>query len=199
MPDFNTNIKELVREIYLQHREAIDLIIEHMPDFAEETREVFRQAVRSQPEWALDSETNALIRFRSADWEQFSAFHTGTGWGTSQSLLLFEIHIMNNPGPRLILVLGPSTDHHIREKIHTKIMANPGVFKNPNKSFTPSRTRLNTMEVITTSSHFEIANDHATRAQVEAWMNEFAGNQFPAMNEIIVDCLREYEAETQRQ
>ena len=39
----------------------------------------------------------------------------------------------------------------------------------------------------------------ATRAKIETWVQNFAENNFPAMNEVIVNCLREYEAETQGQ
>ena len=40
-------------------------------------------------------------------------------------------------------------------------------------------------------------DDPATRAKIEAWVKNFAENenQFPAMNDVIVNCLREYEAE----
>ena len=35
----------------------------------------------------------------------------------------------------------------------------------------------------------------ATRAKIEAWVEKFATERFPAMNDVIVNCLREYEAE----
>ena len=38
-------------------------------------------------------------------------------------------------------------------------------------------------------------DDGTTRAKIEAWVEEFAAKEFAAMNEIIVACLREYEAE----
>ena len=38
-------------------------------------------------------------------------------------------------------------------------------------------------------------DDGSTRAKIMAWVSNFAENQFPAMNKVIVDCLREYEAE----
>ena len=36
-----------------------------------------------------------------------------------------------------------------------------------------------------------------TRAKVEAWVTRFAANEFPAMNEVIVNCLRQFESEEQ--
>ncbi len=35
----------------------------------------------------------------------------------------------------------------------------------------------------------------AIRRKIMDWVNNFAENEFPAMNKVIVDCLREYEAE----
>ena len=35
----------------------------------------------------------------------------------------------------------------------------------------------------------------SVRSKIEAWVEKFAIEQFPAMNEVIVKCLEEYEAE----
>ena len=40
-------------------------------------------------------------------------------------------------------------------------------------------------------------DDGTTRAKIEAWVAHFAANDFLAMNEIIVNCLSEYQAEQQ--
>ena len=37
------------------------------------------------------------------------------------------------------------------------------------------------------------------QAKVEAWIEKFITGLFPPMNEVIVNCLREYEAELQGQ
>ena len=37
-------------------------------------------------------------------------------------------------------------------------------------------------------------DDGTTRAKLEALVAKFATARFPAMNEVIVNCLREYEA-----
>ena len=38
-------------------------------------------------------------------------------------------------------------------------------------------------------------DDGSVRDKIEAWVSDFANNRFPTMNQVIVDCLREYEAE----
>ena len=42
-------------------------------------------------------------------------------------------------------------------------------------------------------------DDGTTRTKIEAWVEKFSTERFAAMNEIIVNCLREYEAETKGQ
>ena len=37
--------------------------------------------------------------------------------------------------------------------------------------------------------------DGTTRAKIEDWVAHFAVTRFPAMNEVVVNCLREYEAD----
>ena len=55
-------------------------------------------------------------------------------------------------------------------------------------------------EYITDDSDYGVGWDNgATRAKIRAWVADFAENQFPAMNAVIVNCLREYEAEPARQ
>lgn len=58
MPD--TSVPQLARKIYLEHREAIDLISSHKPDWKAEAKQWLREAVAQQPEWKLDVEDTKL-------------------------------------------------------------------------------------------------------------------------------------------
>ena len=43
MPDSNTSeVSQLARKIYLEHREAIELVIQHKPDLVDEMKQIFR-------------------------------------------------------------------------------------------------------------------------------------------------------------
>ena len=64
MPDSNTNIAELVRKIYLEHREAIELVIQHKPDLVDEMKQIFRDAIKRQDKWRLDCEDVGFLRFQ---------------------------------------------------------------------------------------------------------------------------------------
>ena len=45
------------------------------------------------------------------------------------------------------------------------------------------------------SSYLDDWDAELVRDRVEAWMLDFAERKFPAMNEVIVKCLEEYDAE----
>ncbi len=121
VPDSNTNIAELVRKIYLEHREAIELIIQHKPNLVDEMKQIFRDAIKRQDKWRLDCEDVGFLRFQSTDWGRFAVQKTGTGWlaQSSNALLLFQINFRDGPTnlPYLDLGLSPATNESIREKL----------------------------------------------------------------------------------
>ena len=60
------------RRIYLEHREALDRIFANKPNWIDETRPMLKEAVAKYPFWKLDLETAQFVRFRAADWDEFS-------------------------------------------------------------------------------------------------------------------------------
>ena len=194
VPASNTNIAELARKIYLEHREAIDLIIQYKPDFEAETKAFFRQAIEEEKTLVMDREQPQFIRFRSVDWNRFDAFNTSTGWAPSQSVIVFEI-VFGSSAPYLKLTLGPSLDKGIRGKIHASVLHHPEVFKHTRHIFTDTWTQLDRRQPILEASYLENWDAQTVNDNVVAWMADFAKNQFPAMNKVVVDCLEEYEAE----
>ena len=195
VPDPNTNIREMVREIYLQHKEAIDLIIEYKPDLEEEVKSVFRQAIDGQDELVADMESPKIIRFRSVDWDRIPGFKTGTGWSPSDSLITFEIHF--GPGhPHFQLYLGPGSNDGLRAFVHQGVSQHPQTFSDAGKKYTPAWSRLDHRGPILSADYLDVWNPDAVREQITMWMSDFISNQFPAMNEVIVNCLCDYEAET---
>lgn len=189
VPDTSTNIREMVRAIYSGHKGAIDLIIQHKPDYIAEMKQAFRTVIKQQPEkWILDWEEREIVFFRSTDWDRFEAFKTGTGWGNLKSLVTFGFDLREEC-PTLIFTLGPGSDEHAREKIYQAA-------NHVSREMKTSYTRLDVKGPILNDSEVENwMDEEATRAKIEAWVKNFAENEFPAMNEVIVNCLREYEAE----
>ena len=119
MPEDRRKSPKLARQIYLEHREAIELIYRYRPEYQAEIKQVLREAISRQESWKLDVEGNPFVRFRPVDWDRFESQRSGSGWGGSPTLLLFELYCPSDPtqasGP--YLVLGPSSDENIRQEL----------------------------------------------------------------------------------
>lgn len=198
VPD-KSEVVELARQTYLEHREAIELIYRHRPNYSAEIKQVFKESVAQQDGWLLDAEGGAFVRFRPSGWERFEHLKTGTGWGTSPSLLLFEFYCPADPlgaaGPAL--VLGPGTDDAIRRKLFEFARQNPSLFKPTATSLGDGYSHLdayrrNLLEESDLSAKWA---DGTTRDKLARWVKCYAENDFPCIHDAIVECLEEYGAE----
>ena len=196
-----TSVAQLARKIYLEHREAIDEIVDHKPDWVAEAKPWFKEAVAKRPEWKLDVEDKNFVRFRSADWDQYDVFKKGTGWApNSKALLLFQFRLHDGEF-WFDIGLSPTKKKgkRIRQKLFDAVLQHPKLFKPKSLTLMDSWTILHEeSDYILDESDYGVGwDDGATRAKVERWIENFAEKQFPAMNEVIVECLSEYEAEGQ--
>jgi len=117
----NNEIAELCRQIYSEHRRAIDLIIEHRPEGGEDIFDKGLELVERSDILEIDdpATTNIhRIRFAVKAWDAIPGMNTSVGWTNSGRVLLFEIqNDVNDMGSvRLKLFLGP-TKHEIRESL----------------------------------------------------------------------------------
>ena len=208
MPD--TSVPQLARQIYLEHREAIDRIVAHKPSYVAEAKQWLKEAAARQEQWILDVEDSLHVRFRSAEWDRYPATQTGTGWAPtgSNALLLFEFTFWQGYGcPWLRIALSPSdpaTDS-LRDRLFEAAKQHPQLF-NSRPSPTAGWLILHD-DLLHDDQNYILSpddlglgwDDGTTRAKLDAWVEDFAANQFPAMNQVIVKCLKEYEAEQQKQ
>ena len=200
VPD--TSVSLLARQIYLEHREAVDLLVANRPDWIVETKRILKEAVAQQPGLKLDLESPKMVRFRSADWDRYEAAQMGSGWAPrSNALLLFEFWFSRDRLPRLMLALSPdnAANSRLRRELFEAIRQHPKLFRLKPTVLSESWTMLHEEEdcVLDKADHGVGWDDGTSRAKIEAWVADFAETRLPAMNEIIVGCLREYETEGQ--
>ena len=197
MPE--TSVSKLARKIYLEHREAVDLLIESQPDWVAEAKQWLKEAVARQAEWALDLEDKEYVRFRSTDWDRYTGTQTGNGWAPrSNALLLFQFTFDDGlPWLELALSTVDTVNSSLRKKLFETVRQHPQLFKLKSDSLTDSWVTLHQQDdYILDDADYGVGwDDGTTRAKIEAWVEHFAGKEFTAMNEIIVACLREHEAE----
>ena len=195
MPD--TSIDQQARRIYLEHREALDRIFANKPNWIEETKPILREAVAKHPFWKLENETAQFVLFRAADWDEFPSSRTGTGWApNSHALLLFQLRF-DDQTPYLDLGLSTAGPENagIRAALLDAVRQNPAVFKPTRNSLTDGWMILHEEpECILEAADYGPAwEDGSARRKIEAWIDRFAAEQFPEMNRIIVDCLRQHQ------
>ncbi len=199
VPESN-EIAKLARKIYLEHREAIDLIKDHEPNWNAETVQILKESVAKQRNWLLDLSNNSYVRFRSADWDQFERTQSGTGWAPgSNALLLLQFRFNNTGFPYLDLGLSPlgELNQTVRVALFEAIRQHPRLFRPIHNSLPDGWAILHEEQdcILDDADYGTGWDDGTTRSKIEAWVKNFAENEFPAMNEVIVNCLREYEAE----
>lgn len=188
-----TEMQRLARKLYLKHREAIALINRCQPDWVTETKQILKEAVVQQKGWKLDQEDTRSLGFRVDDWDGFPATQAGAGGEPSQALLLFQFLFWDGK-PWLVLRLSPETDETLRGKLFDAARQNPAAFR---CTANPSGSELHweTDYMLDDADYGVGWDDGTSRAKLMAWVDDFARDQFPAMNEVIVKCLRAYEAE----
>ena len=196
-----SEVQQLAREIYLKHRVAIELIIRHKPNLVDEAKNLFKEAIQRQENWKLDHRPGGLVGFSHVKWGNFDVFRTGTTLG-SKALVQFAFDTREEGRVMLILTILPGNEESARRRLFEAAQNSP-LFDSKGHRFggwSDSWIRLHVSETILDESDFDNWGDQESiRAKIRAWVADFAENQFPPMNDVIVNCLREYDAETQGQ
>ena len=191
-------IAKLASQIYLEHREAIELIYQHRPNYQAVIKQVLREAISQQESWKLDMEDNSFLRFRPIDWDRFEIQRSGNGWGESPTLLLFELYCPSDPtqASGLHLVLGPGSDENIRQELFETAKQNPKVFKLGQITLAGRYSRLHDrgQYLLNESELGTRWADGSANTKITEMIERFARDEFPLINEAIIGCFEEYEA-----
>ena len=199
VPELNesADLQQLARQIYMEHREAIELIYRHRPDYIGEAKSIFRQEIAAQPGWSMRNEEARLLKFIPVSWDGFDGFKTGSSGDTN--LMWFEVDFRQEY-PGLGLVLSPGKNETIREKLHRSTLNRPDVFRGCQARLTSSWTWLYwKVGLLDDIDYNNWADEAAIRSKITDAVCDFVANEFPAMNEVIVNCLRDYASEQAQQ
>ncbi|MXY21309.1 MAG: hypothetical protein F4Y49_08245 [Dehalococcoidia bacterium] len=197
MPE--TSLTQQARKIYLEHREAIDLIAANKPDYMADTMQWLKEAIEQQPEWKLDIEVPKSVRFLSTNWDRYEAAQTSSHFSKPSAIVFFEFGFVGKREfPLLGVKLRPETDanHGLRQMLFEAVRQHP-------RSFRPKTTILRSgwatlheeNSCVLDESDYGIGWDDGTsRDKIQDWVARFAEEKFPTMNDVIVNCLHEYES-----
>lgn len=191
-------IAELAREIYLEHREAIELIYRHKPNYSAVIKQVLKEAVAQQENWLLDVEGSHHVRFQPRDWGKYDIQKTGRGWGKESPLLLFEFDCPDNPirtkGPAL--TLGPGADDAVRQRLFEIARQNPKTFNLRQNKLHGGYMFLHdyNRNLLDESDLGVRWSDGTAKTKLMERVDYFAKHEFPLINEAIIECFEDLEA-----
>lgn len=127
----DSEIQELCRRLYENHKAAFDLIYEHRPDRALEISKLLQDAVQNTPGLTLAQSGKSNVRFFT---DVLKEFPNGSDeWVKAKNLILFELVIYNEKVV-LRLILGPG-EATIRETIYEGVKARSGIFNRAKSKF----------------------------------------------------------------
>lgn len=190
-------IGKLAAEIYLEHRDAIEFIYRHRPDYRSGIKQILKQAIAEQEGWRLCAESADYVRFRPEVWDEFESQRTGTSWAPGAgSLLLFEfwcpIEPTSTAGPAL--TLGQGNDDELRRQLFEYAQQNPDAFRVRSASLQEWYTYLHEFrrDLIASDDLGTGWDDGAVRDKLMNWVEHFAREEFPRISEVVIQCMEEY-------
>jgi hypothetical protein len=119
-------IKTLCEKLYRQHKQAIDLIVSHLPKPKAIVCERLKELIEAESKLILDDCSRAYVRFIPKVLD-LPYFKCGSGWTSSKRLFLFEFQIRDK-SVLLIIQMGPG-DPERRKHIHEFVLANKEAFQ----------------------------------------------------------------------
>ena len=195
--DVSNDVHQLARRIYRKHQAAIDLIIEHReqyrPNHVTEGTRMLREAFEERRGiWRRGTCNQPYFRFMSENWARYECLKL-TEW--PHSPLLFQIHVTVS-AMAMGLYLVSVGEEALRRKIFDCVMENPTAFNCQGTEYQDGGITLHQADDILTPSDYEHWWDEETiRETISRRLDEFAEREFPRIDQIIVGCLDDYEAE----
>ena len=199
VPDANTNVAELAREIYLKHREAIELIYRNKPDYRDDMKRILKESISTHTDWKLCADDLDFVYFQPLGFTEYQGMQPGESHAR-YSLVGYEFQCPQEGNARFCVEIAPETESNklVRARIVNTINQHPEIFNSAGQLATGWMT-VHWGNYILDHGDLSKWDDPATHAKIEAWVKKFAENEFPAMNDVILKCLEEYEAKTKGQ
>ena len=178
------NVEELALQIYNNHRDAIDLIINARPAAEAKGWDLLDSAVgRYMPLLQPDFHSKWYHRFFAPGLEEVAELSKGSAWTESGRLLLFELRYKSR---RFNLIIGPGPDE-TRERLYHLAQQDggvPGVSMRKSTSLSKSYHTIYS-KLLLSSDGGELPDYEKGRAQVEGAVRSFFQRDYwPLVNSI---------------
>lgn len=183
----DSEVQELCRRLYANHRQALDLIFEHRPDRQQEITHMLEDLVVGKG-GVLDQCSKAFVRFATPTLDRFP--HAGSGWTKTGRMILFEAeHYPKQLVLKLILGPGPT---ELREQVHHEVQRHE-VFNRKHYKFFPKWWTFHGMKLLRPKEYGAL-----DLAEIEGHLRErvdvLFDQQLPEMESAIAPLIDRLEA-----
>lgn len=165
----DTNIEELCRRIYSNHRRAIDLIVENAGTSTHEVLDPVRDALTKQNRWRFRTSGRNVLQFVPIEWIGSLSDADGRPTASSPCDLFVEIESWGGDPSNMSarLVVGPGRDPDKRLTVIDRFRtANPKL-KMQRKKASPTWTRLGSKTLMKWPRDEELDHERAVRVACE--------------------------------
>lgn len=200
----NTELKQMANRLYFKHKSVIRFIWDHREAHLAELQRICREAIHVHGSWELHGERDngKLLAFGNRCWREFDVFKTATNLPETDlaDLLLIDFDFRNEGEVRLLLTIMPGEREDVRKSLFEKTQGrHPAIFNHRadprGGSYREDWIRLYRSEPIL--SEFNLVNQDSAswNETISSWFSQFATEEFPRMNLILLESLQEIEAE----
>lgn len=127
----DSEIQQICKSIYKNHKRALKLIFDHKPDIYLNVYEDLIRIIKEDKDLILDNSSKGHIRFLPKSLDYIPKL--GNGWTKTRRVLLFEIK-NKKEGLFLYLIIGPGEDN-IREKYYNLAKDNRDLYNKVTSTF----------------------------------------------------------------
>ena len=186
---------ETAEAVYQKHKVALDFIFEQRPNNLRQIGEFAADLAKNDERIDVVRESQGLINFFPNAWKGISAFNAtpNTEWTKTGHSLLFEI--MNRANSiSILLVIGPTEEEGIREKIYDFCHRNQQLFPSARKSLSNQYTRIYSKAMIDRNT-LEKGSVEEIKKALESQFDDFMKKEFGKIVEVLAGAFAEAAAD----
>ena len=185
----DSQVEELCRKIYRQHRQALELIFEHRPDMQSDIADFVQQLVEDDAEeyqLCLGHVTKKFIAFSPSEWDELNGFDNCEGWQSGKIQLLCEWFNQANK-LAIVLAISPASEERKRE-IYDCLRKQevPGLIKV--KSLKPHFQHLCKFQVLMPVD-YEQPEIEALKERIKQRWGSFLEHELPKLRTAVAECF----------
>lgn len=183
-------LTQLAQAIYQKHKTALDFIFEQKMDLQSEIMPVLRKLVEEQTNIVSDRSTKAYLNFVPEEWEAIPELKQTpkTEWTRSGRSVMFEWQNHQNK-VRLILVMGPTENSEIRDRIFSFCASQKSLFKGLTDKVYPKYMTLYSRPVLTLKK-LEDGNLEEIRSEITEKWASFLSSDFQSIRDALISVFR---------